>query len=382
MAAEDSAGNYIESNSSSTENVTGDIARDAYVFSANTIVRDANIGRSLLNLSYSISISNSTIGDSVRSLSESLVISDTTIDNNLTVAARSIEIRGDSTYNAIYGAADNAILGGTTNAINMVGETITISGVVTGDVNLEASNVIIKSTADIQGNLNLTSGHEPVVEDGAKIGKTNFDQVTPEEVHVKTPTEVLTETLIDIAYWTIVTLLIAYLIVIFAGNSVKGAVFDLKYHLLPLILTGLISLILIPVVSIVLILPYITLPITLMISTAYVLIASICVPFAAAVVGRWATPKLNKWVSTLIFALVFGILSRIPYLALILDLLCMILTLGYIVLKLYDNMREAFKRPNPVEGDVDHREEIQRPTEHRDEVPRTIDRDEVPQDRA
>ena len=70
--------------------------------------------------------------------------------------------------------------------------------------------------------------------------------------------------------------------------------------------------------------PYITIPITLIISTAYILIVSICIPFTAAVVGRWILPKLNKWLSTLIFGLIFGVVRIIIY-------------------KLYENILQAFR---------------------------------------
>ncbi len=340
--AENSAGNYIDSQSSGTENITGPIDRDAYIFSANTYIKDANIGRSLINCSYSCDISNTVIGDSLRSCSQSLIITDTTIDNNLTVVAQNIEIRGNSIFNAIYGAANNIVIGGTTNAINVVGDTITLEGIVLGDVNINANNIIIKSTTNIQGNLNISSGNQPVIEDGAVVANTNFNQLKP-EVNVKSPLQVITDTLIDIAYWTVVTIIIAFMIIILAGSTVKEALVNLKNHLVAIILTGLVSLILIPIICVILIFPYITIPITLIISTAYILIVSICIPFTAAVVGRWILPKLNKWLSTLIFGLIFGVVSRIPFIAIILNLVCMIITLGIIIYKLYENILQAFR---------------------------------------
>lgn len=344
--AMESAGNYFTESypQGNTVEVSQDVERDVYSFSYSTLVQNMTIGRSFIGAAYRLDFSGVTIGDSLRAAAETIAMTDTTVDNNITVAGRNIEINGASSSNAIYAAGQYLTIGGTSNTAMLAGDTVAINGVFSGDVYVSGTTVYVNEGAEIGGTLNIDSENDPIIADGAKVNTLNFNQIVEEDdTPVKTPAQKLLDKLIDILYWTAITVILGLLIVLLAHHSVNISALLTKRHLLAVILSGIGMLLLLPVLAFVLILPFLTIPLTLMLLTVYTLIITVSVPYAAAVAGAWLLPNMNKWLSTLIFCLGLGILSRVPYLGFVIDLICCVFTFGCIAVTLYYNIKESFK---------------------------------------
>lgn len=338
--AEISAGNYISESEgeNSTDVIKGEIERDAYSFSYAINVNESTIGRSFISASYSLSVLDSTIGDSLRAAAENITISGVTIDNNVTTASRSLEMN-NVTCNAIYAVAQNSVLNVVTNDITISGENVTISGAISGNVNVDADNVTIKEGTEILGTLTVQSPNQPVIENNTNVANIDFNQVVDNS---QSPTDLVVSTLIDIAYWTAVTAIIGFIIILCLNKTTERMGSLLHYHPVALILCGIVGVLIIPVIAIVLIFGYITTPLTFIITIGYFFLISICVPFAAVGISKCFMPKINPWLSGLIFTLLFGILSRIPYINFIVLLISAIVTFGYCLLAAYYNIKDLF----------------------------------------
>lgn len=351
--AETSAGNYFNDDfEGESSSITSDVERDAYIFNRDIIVSGSTIGRSLIAAAYSATISKDIVGDSLRVAAENIMIEDTAVDNNITAASRILTITGNTTSNAIYGAAQDISVAGTTNALELYAQTVALNGTVNGDASISAESVTVGSNTVVTGTLEIESSNDPIIEDGATIGDLQVRKIVTEN---ETPTlsETIMSSAIDIGYWTAVTIIIGFLFLLFAPNTTKRSAILFRDHPIALIVTGIASVIVIPILAFILIFPYLTLPLTFIIIGIYGVIMSIAVPFTAISVGKRFIPKMNKWLNALLFLVIFGILSRLPYVGLFIDLVCAVYAFGNITLLIYFNIKENFSTPDILSSDDD-----------------------------
>lgn len=341
----DSAGNYItQADGKATDVITGTIERDVYAMDYAARLQDAQVGRSFIGFGYEIELMNSTIGDSCRVASQSVSLMNMTVDNNITIATRLLEISGNTTSNAVYAAAQIIDLGGTTNEAALAAQTVTISGTVHGNVVVSAENVTVKSGAVIDGELKVYSGNEPVIEDGATVGNVDYDRIITQDEKEPTLGEKILDFVVDILYWSAVTLILGMLITVFASRQVEESAFNLRHRTAVLAITGIGTALLWPVISFLLLFAYVTVPITFMLLGLYALIISISIPFTAVVLARLVLPDLNKWLSALIGTLVLGVLSRLPFVGILVTIVCSVITFGAIAILLFYSMVKSFSQ--------------------------------------
>lgn len=334
-----SAGNQVYTGN--TNDVTGQVERDVYIFDRIANMDGSNIGRSAIVAAQNVNIKNSTIGDSLRSASETLNISQTTIDNNITAAARSIYIDDGTGANAIYACSADMEMLGTTNYLGYYGDTITISGNIKGDANIAATNVVVKSSAVIEGNLKVLSGNQPTIEDGATVGNVNVDlkEKEPEE----TAGQKIMGEVTSIGYWIVATVIIGFLMILFANPAIDQAADLVRERPIPFFSFGLLGLILIPLVLLILFVPIVTIPASVVLLVFYGIGLGISVPFTSLVLSRLALPRMNKWLSGLIFLAVISLLSRIAYIGWLILFVCHVFIMGYAVLALYLSAKRNIK---------------------------------------
>ena len=154
------------------------------VTSGGTIIIDGSVQSDVLVFGGDVTIT-ADIGDDLRIMAGSTLIK-SNISGDLLFAGGQLSISPNS---IIKGSARLAggqldINGQIHKNLNAVGGIISISGHLHGDVELDAENIRIESTAIIDGNLSYRSEHQAVIHPDAKIaGAITYDLREPDKVH-------------------------------------------------------------------------------------------------------------------------------------------------------------------------------------------------------
>ena len=329
LASQDGAGNLIAA-SGGTMGQT--VESDLYSLDANVDVTSCQIGASAILAGRNITVNNTTIGGSLRAAGYSISAIDTIVDVNATLAGYSLNMDPGFTARAIYGAAYSIGFSGECETMTLVANSVTINGKVNGNANVYANNVVIGPDAQITGTLNVTASNEPIIPATANVGALNFTQSVAEETTevVETVSPIL-RAIRQLKMMLPGRILLAVLFYFIIRKSVDSAGNMLKTRPVTVPLTGLLSLICIPIVAVILLFTYIGVPVGLLLIFLYALALAFSVSFAGCMAGRLAFPKLHPLLAYIIGVSALTVLKLIPYLGGLLNLACILCTLGYFI---------------------------------------------------
>ena len=326
----DTAGNAYSSESS----IGGEsIASDLVWAGADLSLDAVSVGGDVLAMGASVRSSGSTVGGDVRVLGSTVSINSTEISGNATILGQDVMIGQGTSSNGAFLMGGSAGFYGTSNALTMTGTTVVIDGVVNGDASVTAQNVTIGPGTVISGKLTVSSGNEPVIQDGAQLGDYEFK---PDSTLVGiSSASPLVGSLIGItgamvAVTTVVMLAVTALIMtLLMRREIGLAATMTREHPIRMLVVGLITVFLLPIALIVLVMLVATMWAALCAMVLVAFLTLIALPFAGSALGRLAFRSMNPFLSAVIGTAVVSLLAMLPYIGLPVMMVCSIYTAGY-----------------------------------------------------
>ncbi len=321
------------------------VERDLLWAGQDLSLSDAQIGADAIVAGRSITVNGAQLGGSLRAAGYSMSLNGVQAQNNMTCAAYSIQVDKNSSARGMYLAANDVVFGGECDALAAGGASVTINGRVNGDADVVADKVFVGENAVITGTLRVSAPQAPFIASGASIGKTDFTLTQAVEVEeAVSGAAKLVAALLSRLYWIPATIILALFFCLLANRSLENAKDMAKGRTAALLITGAIAFLTMPMLLILLCITYIGLPLAGLLALLFLLVLLFALPFAGASAARLAFPRMNVFLAAIIGAAVLSALRIVPFIKTIVYFACVIYTLGYFVLRCYENIRSMGKK--------------------------------------
>ena len=281
-----------------------------------------------------VDINQSKVGADVFAAGSEISIANVTATSNLFLAGNNITVAG-TTGQTLFAAGNNLDIAADVKDLNAAGRTIFLKGTFEGTVNVTAQNVVIDPYIVVKGTLNVQAEQEPTIASTAKIANYNFTQAEFDDgldiskgfanIGSQAWIEDLVKTLLALLVTAILMLLVLRTEVVDATGLL------VRNRPVAILVTGLLSLILVPVLCFGLFLSIVGVPAGFVICLIFFGMTVLSVVYTAVALGRAALIRVNKWVTTILFVAVFGLLMSLPVVDFIVLVLCIIFTTGSLV---------------------------------------------------
>ena len=282
----------------------------------------------------SVNLNNSTVGADAFIAGEHITVTKLAAKNNVFLAGNNITVSG-TTGKTIFAAGNNLDIATDAIDLNAAGRTIFLKGTYEGDVNVTASNVVVDPYIVVKGTLNVSAAQEPTIASTAKIGQYNFTMVEEDKnPGISTDfSKIGSPEWIQQLIWSLVGLLALGIVMLLV---LRTEVVDSMGRLtrnrpVAILITGLLSVILMPVLIFGLLILVASAPISLLLFLIGIAIVVMSIAYTSIALGRTILPRVNKWITSILFLAIFGVLMSLPVVAFILAALCCIFTFGSII---------------------------------------------------
>ncbi len=361
FANADTAGNYF---SNTDEEKLADIDRDLYKVGQTVDVSSVKIGGSALLVGLDINIADSEIAGSLRSVERTMTVSNTKINGNITVVGQEFTFTNVTTGGA-YIVGQNVNFSGEADAVSIIAANVTLGGTIHGDVEINAATVSLADDLNVEGKLTISSASEPSMPTNGKIESYDYsrnvqtsqglagaaveqsvEEMAYEEddtvsgvldiaasfVPEESPAEKMAKFLVNC-----VILGLAICLVYGPKNIAKPAQTMLKKPGATFGL-GLLALIVFPILILVFLFSAFTSYTAGLLAAIFTVICLFARTFvgaslAAALLKKYAKNSFlsNAWFDAFAGALIFALLSKVPYLGTIITLGSLLVALGCFV---------------------------------------------------
>lgn len=385
-AQTDSAGNVFISDSTP---VLQTVERDLYWAGSSRVFDGYQIGKSLLVAGRDITVNESTVGGSLRAGAYSITLNGVDVTDNITAAGYNVQASG-ITAAGVYLAGHSLYFNGTADSVNMGGDNITLDGEVHGDANIYATKVVFGENLIIDGTLTVHSGSQPALPSGAKVGDFVFiesESAAKVDINidsggahievkdsgdsneaVREPGETTAEVKKSNASSGFVSflrglagnLLLAVLLCLLLGGEALGKPGKMLLERpFPMLGSGFAGLFVIPGVILVLFFIGIGFPSAGLLGLLFAIVCIYALIFTGMTLANTLIPRFtdnkvlnNEWICSLIGALVFWLLRKIPVFGFILQIAAVIYTLGYFIQVIFLRLKGSSTKKAEI-GPVD-----------------------------
>lgn len=336
MALADTAGNTITSGEATTVSDLGIIGNNLYWAGRTLDLKGGNVGGDVIAIGQEIDIDSAVVGGDVRTASQNVFITDTVVSGDITSAGQTVKVGEGATCAGAYLAGSTVTFAGSAKALAVGAQTVTISGTVEGDVQVDAETVTVADGAVITGKLTVHSSNQPQVARGAKVGSLDFHQKDTKEASraVASPLEGMGGAI----YFAIVFAVIAIIMVWAFRRAVDGAGSMVRARPAPMLVTGLVAIVVaIPMIIVLLLVA----PLAGSVICAYGMIFFVAAPFAGASIARLIFPRWNRFGAAALGGAVAGALVAVPIVQAIAVFAAFMYLLGYVLQCIYLDMKGA-----------------------------------------
>ncbi|MBQ4512282.1 MAG: hypothetical protein II969_04765 [Anaerolineaceae bacterium] len=380
-AQTDSAGNAFISDSDAMPQT---IERDLYWAGSTRVFDGYQIGKGFLAAGRNITVNESTIGGSLRAAGYSITLNNVDVTDNITAAGYNLQASG-VTAGGVYLAGQTLYFSGTADSVNLFGNNVTLDGEVNGDVNIFADKIVFGENLNIDGTLTVHSGSEPVLPNGAKAGDfvfvkseaatkvdinvdaggphielqgsqdTNAPAAKPEDAAAE-PVKPKSSGFGSFLRGLAGNLLLAALLCLLLGGEQLGKPGKmLLQRPFPMLGSGFAGLFVIPGIILMLLFIGIGGPSAGLLAILFAVVCIYALIFTGMTLANTLLPRFidnkwmkNEWICSLIGALVFWLLRKIPVLGSILQAAALLYTLGYFIQVIF--LRLKGKRTRKTAG--------------------------------
>lgn len=315
-------------------------ARDLYSLSEKTLF-SGKTALALFALAEEIDITG-TVGNGVKAAARAINIGGNVTGTNF-MAAESIMIEPESqiTGDTFIGARDVTIKGRMIGDLYAGAAEISIENEIQGDVNVHTGQLRIPESGKITGNLIYHSDQEISEEEAARVtGEIKFEK--EEEPFLD---DHYSEESDDSSFWFPLLLKLSFIIfgllfLLFPATKFLERQYTQK-EILKNSIWGLIPIFIYPTAIVVSIILLITIPLSVVLLLAYMPLVFVTKMLGITVIGTYLANMLNikannRFLSFLIGAVLYSVLSLIPYIGLLLLIFVSSIGCGMIVSSLFN----------------------------------------------
>ena len=270
---------------------------------------------------------------------------------NLTIFGQSIRLNHIQVNN-VYAIGQMIAFSGTAHDVYINGYSVTIDGTISGTSEIYANSVVIKESANITGTLNIHSKNDITYEGNVDkqnitYTKTFFDN----DYEYDYTTEEPTPPVFSFSRFTwkfvksLATLYVtSLLILLIFPKATALSVENLKKNTFKPVLLGLVLAAATPALIVLVSITIVGIPLGIIATLLFAMLIIITKSYAALAVAKIAFPKMNQFLSLLIAATIFVIISYIP----IVNFLVWVISAGYTFgsLILFFNKNEEIQKPH------------------------------------
>lgn len=341
FAGTDTAGNVlateVDSNPSGVES-------DLYWAGQSLNLDDASIGRDIIAAGESLSIRDCTVGGAVRLAARTIDISKTAIDGSVTVAGQHVVLNTGSAANCFYAMGETVALRGSAKSAALAGSTVTIDGIVDGDVEVWADKLILGKNAHITGTVNAHISEDPERAAGSEVGALKIDRTENED------TSTVNDVIGGIVAAALSTCFVALLLELVFPRATASAAGMLHQRPMPLWVSGLLSTIAIVPAVLLLIISIAGLSLAGALLCGVIGIALMSSAFAGCAIARMVGHNQNRYAMAAVGGVIAGALTGLPLVGDFISGVAFVFMLGYIIQIIWRNARLKPQQPANTPG--------------------------------
>ena len=330
FAGTDTAGNVLateaDSNPSGAEG-------DLYWAGQNLNLDDASIDRDIIAAGDSLSIRDCTVGGAVRLAARTIDISKTAIDGSVTVAGQHVVLNTGSAANCFYAMGETVALRGSAKSAALAGSTVTIDGIVDGDVEVWADKLILGKNAHITGTVNAHVSEDPERAAGAEVGALKIDRTENED------TSTINDVIGGIVAAALSTCFVALLLELVFPRATASAAGMLHQRPTPLWVSGLLGTIAIVPAVLLLIISIAGLSLAGTLLCGVIGIALVSTAFAGCAIARMVGHNQNRYAMAAVGGIAAGALTGLPLIGDFVSGVAFVFMLGYVIQIIWRNAR-------------------------------------------
>ena len=321
------------------ENVADQISEglplgDDLLFAGGNLVASGDtVKANLFASAGTVDLKNTTVGADAFVSGETINVSDMAAKNNIFIAGNNLTVSG-TTCKTLFAAGNNLDLAADATDAYAAGRTVFLKGTFEGNVEIAAQSVVIDPYIVVKGKLSVHAESEPTIASTAKITDYEFVQEESSSFDISQGfANIGSEAWLKSLLMTLLSmLLIGIVMLVFLRSEVVNASGLLvRNRPVAILVTGLLSLILLPVLALGFFLSMVGWPIGVALVAIYTCITVLCVAYTAIALGRAAFIRINKWISSIIFLIIFALLMSLPVVDFIVAVLCLVFTVGSMV---------------------------------------------------
>lgn len=329
FAGTDTAGNVLATEvDSNPSGVEGDL----YWAGQSLNLDDASIGRDIIAAGESLSIRDCTVGGAVRLAARAIDISKTAIDGSVTVAGQHVVLNTGSTANCFYAMGETVALRGSAKSAALAGSTVTIDGIVDGDVEVWADKLVLGKNARITGTVNAHVSEDPERAAGAEVGALKIDR-TENESAATTVNDIIG----GIVAAALSTCFIALLLELVFPRATASAAGMLHQRPTPLWVGGLLGTIAIVPAVLLLIISIAGLSLAGALMCAVIGVALVSTAFAGCAIARMVGHNQNRYAMAAVGGVAAGALTGLPLIGGFISGVAFVFMLGYVIQIIWRN---------------------------------------------
>lgn len=337
FAGTDTAGNVlateVDSNPSGVES-------DLYWAGQSLNLDDASIGRDIIAAGESLSIRDCTVGGAVRLAARTIDISKTAIDGSVTVAGQHVVLNTGSAANCFYAMGETVALRGSAKSAALAGSTVTIDGIVDGDVEVWADKLILGKNAHITGTVNAHVSEDPERAAGAEVGALKIDR-TENESAATTVNDIIG----GIVAAALSTCFIALLLELVFPRATASAAGMLHQRPTPLWMSGLLGTVAIVPAVLLLIISIAGLSLAGALMCAVIGVALVSTAFAGCAIARMVGHNQNRYAMAAVGGVAAGALTGLPLIGGFISGVAFVFMLGYVIQIIWATPTSSRSRP-------------------------------------
>ena len=328
LAGTDTAGNVLATeNDSNPSGVEGDL----YWAGQSLNLDDVSIDRDIIAAGDTLSIRDCTVGGAIRLAARTIDIAKTAVDGSVTVVGQHVVLNTDSSANCFYAMGETVALRGSAKSAALAGDTVTIDGIVDGDVEVWADKLILGKNARITGTVNAHVSEDPERAAGAEVGALKIDRTENED------TSTVNDVIGGIVAAALSTCFVALLLEFVFPRATASAAGTLHQRPTPLWVSGLLGTVAIVPAILLLIISIAGLSLAGTLLCAVIGIALVSTAFAGCAIARMVGHNQNRYAKAAVGGIIAGVLTAIPLVGDFISGVAFVFTLGYVIQIIWRN---------------------------------------------
>lgn len=369
FANADTAGNFF---SDSDEEELSDIERDLYKVGYTVELTSLKIGGSAFLAGRDLNITDSEIAGSLRTAEQTLTVTDTKIGGNITVVGQNLNFT-NVTVGGVYAVGQNFNFSGEADGMFIVAANVILGGTIHGNAEINAGSVTLADDLVVEGKLTISAADEPELPESAKISSLIYssnrqdagsftvaegegeveDEVASSDSIISITTEFVPveSPVVKTLKFLVNTVILGLALCLICGpkNIAKPAQLMLNKPAATFGF-GFLALFFFPMIIIALVCSPFTSYSAGLLTAVFTVICIFARTFtgislAAALLQKYSKNAAlsNPWLDSVIGALVFALLSKVPFLGIVITVGSLLISLGCFVQYVVRNLRSEKK---------------------------------------